>query len=505
MFRTLPLIALVCAVTILQTTSSAFQHRLSAQQPVSLSKISSPRALVDLAEKQAWSELSTAIENSDSDLSLTQPDGMTALHWAVFHNQIETVKLLLEKGAPVNAATLYQVTPLSIACQHCHAEIASLLLKHHANPESTLLSGETCLMTASRTGNPQIVNDLITHGAKVNAHIVGDQSALMWAAAEGNTATVDVLLKAGADRSVTTKTGFTAFLFAARHGKSEVIDLLVAAGDDVHQVISNKDGKGRKPRDGMSALMFAVESGHFETAVHLIELGADPNDQRSGFAPLHAVTWTRRTALGDNPDGDPPPRGSGRYTSLDFIREIVSKGANVNLQLDTGKAGRGELNTKKATPFLLASQTVDITMMKLLVELGADPNLTNVDQTTPLLAAAGVGIKAVGEDPGTETEINEAIDLLIAWGNDVNAEDANKETAMHGAAYRNFPQVVSFLASKGADPAVWDHKNKYGWTPILIAQGNRPGSFKPSPETVASLEAAKTNWATPANTQSSSR
>jgi hypothetical protein len=46
---------------------------------------------------------------------------------------------------------------------------------------------------------------------------------------------------------------------------------------------------------------------------------------------------------------------------------------------------------------------------------------------------------------------------------------------------------VQFLADKGAKVAIWNRKNKYGWTPLLIAQGYRPGNFKPSAETIAAL------------------
>ena len=103
------------------------------------------------------------------------------------------------------------------------------------------------------------------------------------------------------------------------------------------------------------------------------------------------------------------------------------------------------------------------------------------------MAAAGVGCLAPGEEAGTEDEAIEAVKLAIELGNDVNAVDDNGETAMHGAAYKNFPRVVQLLADKGARVEVWNRKNKYGWTPISIAEGHRPGNFKPSPETLAAL------------------
>jgi len=69
-------------------------------------------------------------------------------------------------------------------------------------------------------------------------------------------------------------------------------------------------------------------------------------------------------------------------------------------------------------------------------------------------------------------------------GNDINAVNNNGETAMHGAAYKNLPAVVELLAAKGARIEVWNQKNKFGWTPLRIAEGYRFGNFKPSAVTV---------------------
>jgi uncharacterized protein len=104
-----------------------------------------------------------------------------------------------------------------------------------------------------------------------------------------------------------------------------------------------------------------------------------------------------------------------------------------------------------------------------------------------LMAAAGVGSLAPGEEAGTEPEALEAVKLALELGNDVNAVADNGETAMHGAAYKNFPQVVQLLTDKGARIEVWNQRNKHGWTPLSIAEGHRPGNFKPSPETLAAL------------------
>jgi uncharacterized protein len=47
---------------------------------------------------------------------------------------------------------------------------------------------------------------------------------------------------------------------------------------------------------------------------------------------------------------------------------------------------------------------------------------------------------------------------------------------------------VQLLADRGANPEIWNQKNKRGWTPLLIAQGFRPGNFRPSRDTMAAFE-----------------
>ena len=212
-----------------------------------------------------------------------------------------------------------------------------------------------------------------------------------------------------------------------------------------------KKSSGRAPARGTTPLILAVENGHFELAVALLEAGADPNDQRSGFTALHTLTWVRKPNRGDEESGDPAPIGSGTLTSLQLVEKLVEHGADVNARLKRGASGRGVLSRRGATPFLLAAMTADVPYMKTLVKLGADPRLPNAQHCTPLMAAAGVGCLAPGEEAGTEDEAIEAVKLALELGNDVNAVDDNGETAMHGAAYKSFPRIVQLLADKGAE------------------------------------------------------
>ena len=106
--------------------------------------------------------------------------------------------------------------------------------------------------------------------------------------------------------------------------------------------------------------------------------------------------------------------------------------------------------------------------MKLLLEFKADPSITTNEGATPLMAAAGVGIWHTGESAGTNAEAFEAAKLCIELGNDVNAVDANGDTALHGAALRGANEVIQLLVDKGAK---LNAVNKIGWTPWIIADG----------------------------------
>jgi ankyrin repeat protein len=444
-------------------------------------------ALADAAERGDRAAVRAILERG-GDASGAQADGMTALHWAAYRDDAETAKLLIGAKADVRAANRYGVTPLSLACTNGNAAMVGLLLGAGADPNTTLRGGETALMTAARTGKLGPVKALLARGADVNAKERRGQSALMWAAAEGHAEVVKALLGAGADFRTPLPSGFTPLLFAAREGRTEVVRALLEAGADVNEAVRPKRTGGRSPARGTAPLILAVENGHFELAAALLEAGANPNDQRSGFTALHTLTWVRKPNRGDDESGDPAPIGSGSLTSLQLAAKLVGHGADVNARLERGQSGRGVLSRVGATPFLLASTTADVPLMKALVKLGADPKIPNATHSTPLMAAAGLGCLAPTEEAGTEDEAVEAVKLAIELGNDVNAVDDNGETAMHGAAYKNFPNVVELLANKGIKVETWNRRDKYGWTPLSIAEGHRPGNFKPSPETIAALQ-----------------
>ena len=436
--------------------------------------------LADAAEKGDQKSVQRLLASA-AEVNATQTDGMTALHWAAYHDDLPTAKSLVAAGAGAGNQNRYGVTPLSLACTNGSEAMVALFLGAGADPNSSLPGGEPVLMTAARTGDPGTVKALIKHGAKVNAKGKRSQAALMWAAADGHTEVVKLLIGAGADIRATLDSGFTPMLFAAREGRTDVVHTLLEAGIDVDEAVAAQ--KSRRLKRGTTPLILAVENGHFELAASLLDAGADPNDMRAGYAPLHMLSWVRKPDGGDGADDLAPPEGSGTMSSSQFVTELVDHGAKVNLQLEGGKK-----HWKGATPFLLASKTADVPLMRSLLKLGADPLINNAENSTPLMVATGIGQTMEAASAGTEDEILEAAKLLLELGVDIDAVNQEGETAMHGAAYKNLPKVVLFLDKSKADIEIWNRRNRRGSTPYLIASGYRPGNFKPSYETMAAFD-----------------
>ena len=443
--------------------------------------------------------LADAVENNESfqiqallakdlDVNEAQVDGMTALHWAAHNDDTDLAKILLDRGANAAAQNRYGITPLYLACVNGNGKIVKDLLNAGADANTSIRGGETVLMAAARTGKVAAVKALIEAGADIEAKERKGQTAIMWAAHEGHLAVVETLLKAGADFLTPLKSGFNPFFFAIREGHREMVDVFIAAGANPNGAMYFENSSSKGPLNGTSPLMLAVENGHYDLAVQLLEAGADPNDMRSGFSVLHALTWIRKPDIGESFRGAPPPKGSGRRNSDQFIRELVAHGADVNARLTRGRrAGGARFSDIGATPFFMASDRADLPYMKLLLELGADPFIENEDGCSALLVAAGVGSSAPEEEAGSPVECAAAVEFLLELGLDINQVDANGETAMHGAAYKNAPEVVYLLNERGADINTWNTNNKRDRTPLLIAEGYRPGNFKPSFETVDAI------------------
>jgi len=441
----------------------------------------------------ATSEVADAVQRGDAaalrrlvaqkaDVNTPQADGATALHWAVYRDDLATVDLLLKAGASVKVANQYGATPLSLAAESGKAAIVRRLLEAGADANEHLLNMETVLMMAARTGDVATMQLLIERGADVNAkESTRGTTALMWAAAQKHPAAVKLLIDRGAnvaaasdpawqDRPVryakavdprpsqgrnqdlvvsqvgprSTRArdggGLTALVLAVRENDAESVRVLLDGGADVNQVT----------RYGWSPLLVATQNRNYQLASYLLDHGADPNLTNKGaWSPLYIAVDNRNIEGGDY------PVAKADMDSLEFIKKLIDKGADVNWRVQESTWFRTVftaqwVNEDGATPFWRASQSSDLALMKLLLEHGADPNIATNVGVTPLQVAAGIGwVEGVTYEWSKAANV-EAVKMLIALGNDPNGQAQTGRTALHGAAHKGATQVIQVLVDAGA-------------------------------------------------------
>ncbi|MCY4027553.1 MAG: ankyrin repeat domain-containing protein [Acidobacteria bacterium] len=462
------------------------------------------RRLADAVEDRDFSAARALLE-AGVPVDAAQPDGTTALHWAVRHGARDVAARLLRAGADPNATNRYGVTPLALAAGNGHPGLAAALLDAGASPHAATPYGETPLMTAARTGNPEVVRLLIEAGADVDAKEAWrEQTALMWAAAERNAAAAQVLIEAGADVAARSQAGMTPLLFAARSGDIDTVRTLLTGGADIDEAArdaiprrpadddgENDDGAEADaaaplpPRLGSTPLATAIRNVHFDLAAWLVAAGADVNRDGPRGTALHGLVRARnceRTAM-------PCPEQAAALGSLDLARLLLAHGADVNARMTARPPTKGTydgnfMSLVGATPLLLAVKASDTALMRLLLDQGADVRLGNDDNTTPLLVAAGIGFLE-GQVPAEETDALEAVRMLVERGESVTQTNDMDETALHGAAYRGANSIVTYLVERGARLDAADDK---GLLPVTVADGfRRRGGFQAHDHTAALL------------------
>ena len=149
---------------------------------------------------------------------------------------------------------------------------------------------------------------------------------------------------------------------------------------------------------------------------------------------LHQVAWSRRPNRGFNMPGAVP---TGTLDSLELVRRLVARGADVNARItkEPRDGNRNMLNRDRRHAVPHGGEIGRRPLMRVLLECGADPEITTTDGTSALMAAAGVGVYGPGESPGTAEEAFEAVKLAFeVGGGDVNGANKDGETALLGAA-----------------------------------------------------------------------
>ena len=417
--------------------------------------------LADAAAKQDKAALRALIRDK-ADVNAAQPDGATALHWAVHWDDLESADLLLRAGANVNARNDYSATPLSLACTNGNAAMVEKLLAAGANPNLAASSGETPLMRCARTGSAAAVKALLARKANVTAKDTEQgQTALMWGVAQKHPDVTQALIQGGADIRARSNGGFTPLLFATRVGDVESARLLLAAGANVNETAPN----------GMTPLVLASASGQEDVAVFLLDKGADPNARDNlGATALHYAMIKGITAVNEVRFANYVEH-LFRPSMTGLVKALLAHKANPNIRIEKPVPLGGSRSQKAvgATPLLLAAASPDAAAMRMLASAGADIKAKTKDGTTSLMLAAGL---SRGQDftDQDKTVSLEAARIAVEAGVDVNAVNEDGLTAIHGAAANGADGVVQYLAQKGAK---LDVRDKYQQTPLSIATGER--------------------------------
>jgi uncharacterized protein len=447
-----------------------------------------------------------ALLQSKADVNAPQVDGATAIHWAVYYDDIETADILIQAGADVNAVNRDGITPLAMACLYGNAPMIEKLLKAGADAKQRGLSGETSLMLAARNGNAAAIKLLLAAGADVNAHEnLRGTTALMWAVEQRHPAAVQALLQGGADfRAKTALAGLPRNYMASRVNTADVegaarrYAAAAAAGRTYQQQLEfeqsqgttfsgrrlNQQAAGQQQADaadntevviaglvgagggGLTALILAAREGDIESAKLLLNAGADVNQTTEyGWTPLLTATNNRHYAL---------------------AIYLVEHGADVN------KANKGGW-----TPLYLATDNRNIEggdfpvhkpdldhleYIKVLLNHGADPNARVKDNTLTRTIFTMQWFFEAGATAFVRAAQSSDVDLLkllLAHGADPNLATDFGDTALTAAAgigwvegvtyehsaKHNF-EAIQLLLDLGLDP---NAQNKDGRTPLMGA------------------------------------
>ena len=186
------------------------------------------------------------------------------------------------------------------------------------------------------------------------------------------------------------KGGLTALLFAAREGHVETALALLDAGADVNQVSAG---------DHSSALLLSCINGHFDLAMKLLERGANPNlVSDAGAGPLYTtinVQWAAKSLY-----PQPTAQQQQKTTHLELMEALLKKGADPNQRLTkhlwymSYNFDLLGVNTTGATPFWRAAYGTDVPAMRLLKKYGADPLLAYTTKTAGRLAGADAPVES---------------------------------------------------------------------------------------------------------------
>jgi ankyrin repeat protein len=234
--------------------------------------------------------------------------------------------------------------------------------------------------------------------------------------------------------------GLTSLTFAAREGDIESATYLLDAGADINQTTEY----------GWTPLLTATNNRHYKLGALLLTRGANPSlANKGGWTPLYLATDNRNIEGGDYPVPKPD------MDHLEYIDMLLDRGADPNLRAKDNTLTRTIFTMQwfyeaGCTPFVRAAQSSDVELMQLLLDYGADPFVTTDNGDSALTAAAGIGwVEGVTYERSAKVNAD-AIRMLLDLGLDPNGANKEGRTPLMGAALKGRNDVVQMLVAAGA-------------------------------------------------------
>jgi ankyrin repeat protein/virulence-associated protein VapD len=362
-----------------------------------------------------------------ADVDAKDEKGNTPLCHAVESGKIEIVQMLVDAGADVNTG---KWPPLCEAVDQNNVAIAKYLITHGANVDAP--EGWTALQEAPYIkDNIEMVKLLIANGADVNA---GPYTALHVSVDQGRKDIAELLIKYGADINIGDEDGDTPLHIAGLY-HPDMIEFLLANGADINAkdkrgrtllhlildssirkkhkkvkdvvelLIANGADVNSKDKEGRTALHLAAESADADIVELLLDKGAgiDEKDDEYGFTALHSAA---------------------RFGNKDIAELLINKGANINARDKQGH-----------TPLYIAVHH-DHKVAELLVDKGADGTIkVESGQTLLQLAQERKQIESTTPDMIFDSDPNSRFGFPIVCG-DVDG-DGYDDIVIGAGAYNN--------------------------------------------------------------------